>query len=79
MSNADDLGMNGGELSTVEQLALKYFIEHKSREEIMNAENNYLNATPPPAPVSENCYTSQKQTGKLTEIPNREIPTLFLY
>lgn len=41
----------------------------------MNAENNYLNDTP----ISKKCYTSQKQTWKLTEIPNQEIPTLFLY
>lgn len=58
-------------LSTVEQL--KYFTEHKSREEIMNAEKNYLNDSP----NLKNCYTSQKQTWKLTEMPNWKIPTLF--
>lgn len=37
--------MNGGDL-TVEQLDFEHFTEHKSREEIMNAENNYLNDPP---------------------------------
>lgn len=52
--------MNGGDLSIVEQLGLKYFTEHKSREEIMKAENNYYLNYPQPQKLLHTSETDLK-------------------